>query len=169
MNLDPAHIHLLLNHIPLFASLGAALLVLIGLLRHSEDVLRVGLVLSVLVAPFGFGVKLTGEPAEHFIAGEPGIERRRVHEHEEAAEWATWAAIATAVPSLLALLAMKRRRGAARALAIATVVMATFTFVTMARTANLGGEIRHPEVRPGYVPPPAPLRGPPGPGQQRPD
>ena len=166
MNFDAAHIHLLLNHVPVFGSLGAGLLVLIGLLRRSEDVLRVGLVLGVLVAPMGFGVKLTGEPAEHFIAGEPGIERRRVHEHEEAGELATYAAIATALPALLALLAMRKRRNAARALAIATAVVSLVTFGLMARTANLGGEIRHPEVRPGYIPPPAPVRG--GPPGERP-
>jgi hypothetical protein len=163
MNFDPPHIHLLLNHIPVFASIGAALLVLIGLLWRSEDVLRVGLVLSVLVAPMSFGVKLTGEPAEHFVAGETGIERRRVHEHEEASELATYLGMATAVPALVALLSMRRRRGAARAMSVLTVVVAAVTFGLMARAASLGGEIRHPEVRAGYVPPPAPVRsGPPG-------
>src|SRR6185436_11780477 len=49
MNLNPAHLHLMLNHIPLFGALFAALLIGWGLLRKSEDVLRLGLVLGFVV------------------------------------------------------------------------------------------------------------------------
>src|SRR3954469_20251907 len=43
MNLNAAHIHLLVNHVPVFGTIFAALLIAWGLLRKSEEVLRLGL------------------------------------------------------------------------------------------------------------------------------
>jgi uncharacterized membrane protein len=94
----------------------------------------------------------------HFVRGIPGIERARVHEHEQAGDWATWAGSVAGVLALLTLLLMRRRRGAARTLSIVTMLAALFAFVVAARAATLGGQIRHPEIRAGFVPPPAPPR-----------
>jgi hypothetical protein len=156
MNLNPAHIHLLVNHIPVFGTIFAALLIAWGLVRQSEEVLRVGLIAMVIVAILTWGVNLTGDPAIHYIRGIPGIERPRVHEHEEAGDWATWIGSLAGVLALLTLLLMRRRRGTARTLSIVTMLAALVAFAAAARAATLGGEIRHPEIRAGFVPPQAP-------------
>ena len=158
MNLNPAHIHMLVNHIPVFGSIFAALLIGWGLLRKSEEVLRLGLVVAVVIGAATWGVQLTGEPAEHTVIGMHDVQRRLIHAHEEAGELASYVIAGFGVLALLTLLLMRRRRGTARALAVVTLVAGLAGFGLVAYAANLGGEIRHPEIRAGFVPPPPPPR-----------
>jgi hypothetical protein len=153
MNLNPAHLHIMLNHIPVFGSLFAALLIAWGLLRKSEDVLRLGLALGFVVGIATWGVQLTGEPAEEVVENLAGVSRRTIHAHEEAAEWATYTIAAAGVLGLLALLLVRRRHRAARGLAILTLVVSLAGFAAVSRAALLGGEIRHPEARVDFVAP----------------
>jgi len=154
MNLNPAHLHIMLNHIPIFGALFAALLIAWGLLRKSEDVLRLGLALAFVVGIATWGVKLTGEPAEEVIENMAGVSRRMIHAHEEAAEWATYIIAAAGVVALLALLLVRRRHRAARGLSVLALVVSVFGFAAASRAALLGGEIRHPEARSDFVAPP---------------
>ena len=65
MDLSPAHLHLVLNHIPVLGTMLFAPLVLVwGLLRRSRDVTQIGLLLAVLLAATTIPIYLTGEPAE---------------------------------------------------------------------------------------------------------
>jgi uncharacterized membrane protein len=153
MNLNPAHLHIMLNHVPLFGSLFAALLIAWGLLRKSEDVLRLGLALAFVVGIATWGVQLTGEPAEEVIENLAGVSRRMIHAHEEAAEWATYIIAAAGVIALLALLLVRRRHRAARGLSILALVISLVGFAAVSRAALLGGEIRHPEARSDFVTP----------------
>lgn len=51
MDLSAAHLHLVLNHIPVQGTmLFAPLILLWGLVRHSRDVTQIGLGLTVLLA-----------------------------------------------------------------------------------------------------------------------
>jgi hypothetical protein len=153
MNLNPAHIHLLLNHIPVFGSIFSALLIAWGLLRKSEDVLRLGLALAFVIGLATYGVMLTGDPAADVVRNLADVTRERIHAHEEAADWATWLIAGAGVVSLVALLMVRRRRAAGRTLSILALVVSLFGFAAASRAALLGGEIRHPEARPGFVVP----------------
>ena len=167
MNLNPAHLHLMVNHVPLFGTIFAALLIGWGLLRKSEDVLRLGLILAVLIGLATWGVQLTGEPAEHALSGTPGFQRRIAHAHEEAAQLAMIVTAVAGVLALVTLLLMRRRRGAARGLAIVTLVVELAGFGLVSRAALLGGEISHPEARAGWVAPPRPAGAPGGEAGER--
>jgi hypothetical protein len=153
MDLNPAHLHLMLNHVPVFGALFAALLIGWGLLRRSEDVLRLGLALGLVVGIATWGVQLTGEPAEEVVEHLAGVSRRTIHAHEEASEWATYVIAAAGLVSLLALLLVRRRHRAARGLSLLALVVSLVGFAAVSRAALLGGEIRHPEARPGFVAP----------------
>jgi len=156
--MNPAHLHLVVNHVPVFGAIFAALLIGWGLLRKSEEVLRLGLIVAVLIGIATWGVQLTGEPAEHALSGTQGFQRRLAHAHEEAAQLSTIVIGVSAVLALVTLLLMRRRRGAARGLAIVTLLAALAGFGLVSRAALLGGEISHPEARPGWVQPPPPPR-----------
>ena len=164
MNLNPAHLHLMLNHIPLFGAAFATLLIGWGLLRKSEDVLRLGLALAFVVGVATWGVMLTGEPAEEVVEHMAGVSRRTIHAHEEASEWATYGIAAAGVVSLLALLMVRKRHRAGRGLSILALVISLVGFAAVSRAALLGGEIRHPEARPGFVVPAESHEGPGGGG-----
>lgn len=156
--MNAAHLHLMLNHVPVFGTIFAALLIGWGLLRKSEDVLRLGLIVAVLIGIATWGVQLTGEPAEHALAGVQGFQRRLVHAHEEAADLATYVIALSAILALVTLVMMRRRRGAAKTLAMVTLLVSLAGFGLVTRAALLGGEIMHPEARAGWVQPPPPPR-----------
>jgi len=59
-----AHIHLSLNHLPVVGIIFGVLLLLLALLRKSEELKRVSLGVFVLTALIALPVYFTGEPAE---------------------------------------------------------------------------------------------------------
>jgi uncharacterized membrane protein len=143
--MDPAHIHLLVNHIPVLGTVFGILLLLYGMLAQKHEVTRASLGLFVL-AGLGAGVAyLSGEGAEDTVEGLPGVAESIIEAHEEAALIALIAAIVLGVAALLALVFL--RTETPRWAAVTTLVLALGTAGVMAWTANLGGQIRHTEIR----------------------
>jgi uncharacterized membrane protein len=70
-----------------------------------------------------------------------------IHEHEEAAEVANYAAIALALLALGVLVWRRRAPEIGTAPTVAVLLGALVVFGLMARTGNLGGQIRHTEIR----------------------
>lgn len=75
-DVSPAHLHLLLNHIPILGTLLFAPLVLLwGLWRRWREVTQVGVALTVLLALAAVPVYLTGESAEEQLEGRQPVAR----------------------------------------------------------------------------------------------
>ena len=146
--MNAAHLHLILNHAPVFDVFFALVLLGVGRLRRSEDLTRLGLLAVVVSAAAALGAMLTGEPAEEAVEHLAGITERAIHAHEESADLAAIVTYAGGVVALAALLFFRRIRLGPRLTALALVV-ALVAFGLMARTANLGGKIRHPEIAGG--------------------
>lgn len=144
--MNAAHIHLVVNHVPLFAALFGACLLAIGLLKNERSLKSAGLVLGLVAGLGGVVAVQSGERAEDVVEAYAGTNEAAIEEHEEAAEVTQWAAILLGLVSLGALLMPKGRdalRGRAEWLTLALFVV---TLGLVARTANLGGPIRHPEI-----------------------
>ena len=141
------HLHLLLNHVPVIGIVFVALVLLAALrMQHGGDVSRLGLLLLVGVGAVAAAVYFTGEPAEDAVERIAGVSRAVIHQHEEAAEAAFIGAAITAGFALLALFRY-RRRELPRAVTGAMLVFTLVVSGLMAWTANLGGQIRHSEIR----------------------
>ncbi len=139
------HFHLMINHLPLAAS-GIGLLVLgAALLRRSDELKKAALVIFVVAAVVAIPTYLTGEQAEVQVQKIPVIAQEIVLRHDDAAAWALGATEVLGGFSLTGLVLMHRRR-APRWVIISTVVLAVIVGGLMAYTANLGGQIRHPEI-----------------------
>lgn len=149
MTITSAHIHLLLNHLPIIGTIGGLLLLLGGVVRRSDDVRRAGLLTFVLVALLTIPVYLTGEGAEEAVDGLPGVTEALIEEHQDAA---LAAFVASGVLGVLALVALWRyRAGAPLPAPVVNVVLALALAVSalMVWTGGLGGQIRHTEIRSG--------------------
>lgn len=145
--MNPAHTHLILNHIPVVGIGFGLLLLAYALIRKSDEMKRAGLGFMVLIAIAAVGAQLTGEPAEEAIEHLPGVVGSLIERHEESALLAT---IATGVVGAIALAGLIIARRSAKLLTAFTVgalAVSVVAGVLMARTANFGGEIRHPEIR----------------------
>ncbi|MES2176393.1 MAG: hypothetical protein V4550_00900 [Gemmatimonadota bacterium] len=146
-----AHLHLLINHVPILGAILAVLLLLVSRWYGGEILARTALVLLVVVGLAGTGAKYTGEPAEDAVRGLPGITRAAIHEHEEMADTAFLAAVAVALVSA-GILARWRREPIPGAAFTVALLGSLAVSGLMAYTGLLGGQVRHTEVRPGATP-----------------
>lgn len=142
-----AHIHLMINHFPVIGVLGALLVFGYGLVRKSDEVKLLGLGLFVLIALITIPVFLTGDAAEKVVKDLAGVTESSLGTHEEIA------LLALALIELLGAVAVGglflfRKSGALPQWYIALVlVIALASSGIVGITANLGGQIRHPEIR----------------------
>lgn len=144
-----AHVHLLVNHIPVIGSLGVTLLLAYAIWRGGEPLIRVSMGFLVVVALAGVGVYFTGEPAAETIEPMhlPGVTQEVIERHEEAAELSTIVLGLSGAVALLGLLRYRTPRTLPRWYTALTFVAALAGVLMMARTANFGGMIRHTEIR----------------------
>jgi hypothetical protein len=146
--MNAAHIHLLLNHVPVLGAVFGLLVLGYGYACGSRDVMKAGLGLLVIVGITGGLVYLTGEPAEELVEDLAGVSEAVLERHEAAALWAT---IGAGLVGLVALVGLVRWRAADLPRRYAGAVLALTLGLTglMGWTANLGGQVRHAEIRPG--------------------
>lgn len=144
-----AHLHLLVNHLPVIGPVFGLGLFLFALWRGSNELIKASLGVFVVIGAVAIAVYFTGDPAAHEIRNLPDYSREITHRHEDAALIAT---IATGVFGAVSLWILYVFRGrpvstsAARLALLGGIVVAGL----MAYTALLGGQVRHTEIRPGY-------------------
>jgi uncharacterized membrane protein len=148
--MSSAHIHLLLNHIPVIGILVGFVVFALGVWRRNDSWTRLALGLFAAVALVAVATMLTGESAEEAVENLPGVSESLIEPHEDAAKLAAMGAYVLGAISLAALLWV-RRRPLPRVLTVTVLPVALLVTGLMAYTANLGGQIRHTETRAGAV------------------
>ena len=154
MPIDTAHLHLMMNHLPVIGAPLLLLLLTIGLLRGSRELVTVSLVLVVGLAVATGLVYLTGEPAEELVERASWFQDALAESHEEHATVSLVVLLATGALAGAAL-ALRRRAGPGVWLPRATWGALALSTVLLAWTAWSGGRIRHEEVRGSTVLQPA--------------
>lgn len=149
--MDPAHLHLLVNHLPILGTLFALILGIYGAARRQPEVVRAALLALVVVGIASIVATRSGEGAEEVVEHLPGVSEQIIHEHEEAAEVANYAAIALALLALGVLIWRRKKPDIGLAPTAVLLVGMALVFALMARAGNLGGQIRHTEIRSGTV------------------
>lgn len=147
--MNPAQVHLLLNHLSLLGTLFAAALTAAALARGSDELKKAGLWAFVVAALFVVPTYLTGEPAEEVVEHLPGVLESLIHDHEEAAEKALAGTLALGAAALGGLLHALKTRALHRAAAPLALALALPVLALLGWTAHLGGLIMHPELRGG--------------------
>jgi uncharacterized membrane protein len=144
------HIHLILNHVPILGTYFGLALLALGLARRSDELSRVALGVFVVAAVFTIPVYLTGQPAEHAIAGAPGLSEAFIEPHEKAAKIALIASEILGILALGALLAFRRHAQLPRWVPRVSLALSLLAGAWLGYTGLLGGQVRHTEVRPGF-------------------
>lgn len=145
--MSTVHLHLLLTHVPVLGTVFGVLLLVYGLWRKQDVIQKVSLGVFVLSGLAAWVVYLTGEGAEEAVESLAGISHAVIEPHEEAAVFALVAALVLGAVSLGVLLLARRRDRLARWAVLATLALGVLTSGLMGWTANLGGQINHPEIR----------------------
>jgi len=153
--MDTTHLHLLLNHFPTVGFMIGIGLFVIALFARSEDLKRGSLVVLVGVALLSIATYTTGNAAQGTIcvAGDedpcqdPTVSKAMIEEHETAAFLALACIQLTGAVAWLGLWGYRRRPRLSPVMSGAVLVLSVVAFVLVARAANIGGEIRHFEIR----------------------
>lgn len=142
------HLHLLLNHVPVIGMFFVAFILGVAIWRGNDGMAKLALATLAGIGAIAAVVYFTGEPAEEAVEHLAGVGESMIHEHEEAAEIAF---IGSSLAGLfaVALLLWSRTRPLARSLWTITLLGVLAVAGLMARTASLGGQIRHTEISSG--------------------
>ncbi len=147
MHINWAHVHVMINHFPVIGVFVSILLFAYALVRKSEEVKTVSLGMFVIIALITIPVFLTGEGAEDVVKHIPGVTETYIGRHEESAELTLILMEVLGGLALTGLVLLKLRGSIPRIIVILVLVMSLIAATATGITANLGGQIRHTEIR----------------------
>jgi uncharacterized membrane protein len=145
--INVAHVHLLLNHFPTVGTVVGIALLLLAFARRNDHLLHVSFEVFFAIALITLPAYLTGVAAQALIDGRPEVSMAAATAHQDAA---LLAFVVMELTGLAAWIGLWQFRRAARPrpwVAPATLLLALATIGLMAQAANIGGEIRHAEIR----------------------
>lgn len=145
--MNAAHIHLILNHVPVLGMVFGILILLIGMIFRSMDIKKVSLGLIVVAALATIPVYFSGEEAEDIVEPMPGVTHEVIHDHEEAGELAMYGSIVLGILALITLILVFKDSAIQKWAVILTLVLGVIMSGILGYAANLGGKIRHTEIR----------------------
>ena len=147
--MNAAHFHLLVNHLPIMFPLIGGIVFAVGLFFKNEPIKRTSFFIILLGGISTALAMFSGEGAEEIAEKIPGITKKIIHEHEEAAEVF---ALLNYILALLAgfnLWASLKGKLYAKYLNYAIIAGLLLVLFLAKQTGTSGGEIRHTEIREG--------------------
>jgi len=147
MNL--AHVHLLLNHFPTIGMMVGLGVFIAAIIAKSDDLKRASLIVFFGIALLSIPTFASGTAAELALSKSPEVSTPMIQAHETAALVALAFMELTGALAWLALWQYRRLSRLPQGTVTAVLLTGLVTFGLMARAADIGGEIRHPEIRSG--------------------
>jgi uncharacterized membrane protein len=141
-----AHLHLILNHVPVVGVVFAGLLLGTALWHRSAQFQRVALVMMVSSALVAVPVYLTGEGAEEAVERIAGISETAIDRHADAAGASAVAIAILGGLALVGALVFRKPTGVPKVFVAGLLALALMTTGLFAWTGYLGGQIRHTEL-----------------------
>lgn len=143
---DLVHLHLLLNHFPTVGMIVGFGVFLLALVQKSDDLKRGALAVMFVIALLSLPTYMTGYSAQKAVRGMAGISQGVVNLHQRSALMALIFMEATGVAAWYGLYSSRRRLASSARNTAVVLLLASVTIGLMASAANVGGEIRHPEI-----------------------
>lgn len=144
--MNGAHIHLILNHVPILGSIFALCLLLGGILAGNKSILISSFISIVVIALICIPVYLSGEEAEHVVEPIIGINKIAIESHEEQAEIALWVLLMNGAIALGTMISAIKTNVISKPLIWINLILLILVVSLMARAGWSGGQIRHSEI-----------------------
>jgi uncharacterized membrane protein len=145
--MDATHLHLVLTHFPIIGTIIGIGILAYGQISKNLEIQKVALVTFIVMALLSIPVFLTGEEAGETVENIPGISEQLIENHEELAEKAIWLMGLLGILSIISLFVIFKKLSFAKAVTLVTLIVSIITFGLFAQVGNLGGQIRHSEIR----------------------
>jgi len=151
MDFSAVHVHLAINHSPLYGEIFAFCLILFGLIRKRREFVTAAFVVCIIAALGAIASDLTGDKAADFVShAKPpiaGVDTTLIKEHDEAANFCVISSCITGFLAIVALFIGHRHGARPRWMEVTIAVLIAWSLSVAGRTALLGGRIHHEEVR----------------------
>lgn len=145
--MNEAHLHLVVNHLPIMFPLVAVIVLITGLLSKSVAVQRTAFMLFAIGAITTALAMSTGEGAEDIVEKIRGVNKDYIETHEEEAETFAVLSYILGGVSLLGFWVSVKRTKALAAFSYLLLALSCVVLFFAQQTATTGGEIRHTEIR----------------------
>lgn len=142
-----AHIHLLVNHVPVLAAPFALCFFVLALGRNSDGWLRGGLLLLVIALAGDAAAFLSGPAAVHDIVDLQRTSDVALEGHHARATYAMITAVIALVAAATAWFIRRKKPARSRWAAIALIAATLVHTLALAGTALEGGKVNHPELQ----------------------
>lgn len=150
--MNDAHLHLIVNHLPIIFPIAGLIVMTAGWVAKSEAVKRTALMLFIIGALTTIAAMNTGEGAEEVVEHLNGISENYIEEHEEIAEVFALLGYLLGVLSIVSLWASFKQKSFKSFLITGTALFAVVVVFFAQQTGTSGGEISHPEIRNASAP-----------------
>ena len=145
MDINPAHLHLLVNHFPIIGSMVSVFILAYAMIVKNQAIKKLAYIFIVLCAASSLLANTTGEDAEEYIEKVMTVDHEIIESHEEAAELANYAMVLAGALSLI-ILFFKRAREYRYTPTIMLILLVVVVGL-MANAGAKGGDITHTEIR----------------------
>jgi len=149
MNL--AHLHIVLNHVPSIGMLVGVGLYILSLIQKNDQLKKISLQVLVAMAFAVLPTYMSGNAAQDILRKRPEVPQGLIEEHQNSAMFALLFTVITGTFAWFGLWQFKRFNRPSSANSMAVLISSALTSAIILRTANLGGDISHPEIRVGEV------------------
>lgn len=147
--MSAVHFHLALTHLPIYGTLIGTLIFLYGMIKKNSTVTAIAQVIFIAMAVVTIPIFLTGEGAEESVEEMISGGHKVIHDHEEVAETAMWVMYLLGLLSIANLFRTRRTKEMNKTMNAINLLVAAVTCVIFFIVGNLGGQIRHTEIRNG--------------------
>lgn len=140
------HLHLVINHLAIIGSLLATFVLAFGIWKKSKDTQIAAYGLFILSAIGAVVTYFTGEAAEDAVEHLPGVEKDLIELHEHFSIYPLAAMIILGLLSIAGIYFAGKNPSHRGKLSIVILIFSVISFILIARTGYLGGQIRHSEL-----------------------
>lgn len=143
--MNAAHVHLLINHVAVIGSFLGIVVLLFGIYKKAPNTLNAAYTILIISAIGCVIAYLSGEGAEETVEQIAGVTESTIEPHEDAAQFTIVSFSILGILALIGLVVNRFKVSLQRSMSIAVLVIGILSCLLAARTAWLGGKIRHGE------------------------
>ncbi len=144
--MNSAHLHLTLVHLPVVLIPLAVLILILAIFRRELVLQKLSVGIFIFASLAAIPAFLTGEPSEEIVEDLPQVSENYIENHEEAAETAFYITLISGALALGVLLSCRYPK-VQKTLKMSLLAAGITSSLSLFRAANLGGQIRHSEIR----------------------
>lgn len=150
--MNSAHIHLIINHVPVILTIFSLFVLLAGYFKNKQDYRKLAFIGFVIAAIFTIITFYTGDGAEDIVEDIAAFSHDTIENHEHAAETSRLFAILLGLFGLAGIFYFKSDKVKGfKVFIIITILLALLASAYLIYTGYLGGMIRHTELYSGLI------------------